>query len=153
MLHLSPWFSAACTATIVHRNHFFVCTNIINLLNLKKSSDRLAIIAKRFLKLPNLHMLLKQKSLSLPKNLALPTFNEWFLNKGKFTITLYSVAQRYCLLHLIKQNFLLKTFLRTLILMIWITLYLFFSSQTNLKLHNVSITPKMVKKIIKSVWS
>ena len=33
--HSSPWFSAACAAAIVHRNHFFVCTNRINLLNLK----------------------------------------------------------------------------------------------------------------------
>ena len=31
--HSSPWFSAACAATIVHRNNFFV--SIINLLNLK----------------------------------------------------------------------------------------------------------------------
>ena len=33
--HSSPWFSAACAAAIVHRIHFFVCTNRINLLNLK----------------------------------------------------------------------------------------------------------------------
>ena len=33
--HASPWFSAACAAVIVHRNHFFVRTNRINLLNLK----------------------------------------------------------------------------------------------------------------------
>ena len=33
--HSSPWFSAACADVIVHRNHFFVCTNWINLLNLK----------------------------------------------------------------------------------------------------------------------
>ena len=33
--HSSPWFSAVCAAAIVHRNHFFVCTNKINLLNLK----------------------------------------------------------------------------------------------------------------------
>ena len=33
--HSSPWFSAACPAATVHRNHFFVCTNRINLLNLK----------------------------------------------------------------------------------------------------------------------
>ena len=31
----SPWFSAACTAAMVHRNQFFVCTNRLNLLNLK----------------------------------------------------------------------------------------------------------------------
>ena len=48
--------------------------NRINLQNLKWSSDRLAIIAKRFLKLPNLHMLIKQKSQWLPRNLALWTF-------------------------------------------------------------------------------
>ena len=33
--HSLPWFSAACAATIVHRNHFFVCANRIDLLNLK----------------------------------------------------------------------------------------------------------------------
>ena len=34
--HSSPWFSPACAAAIVYRNHFFfVCTNRINLLNLK----------------------------------------------------------------------------------------------------------------------
>ena len=31
----SPWFSAACAAVLVHRNLFFLCTKIINLLNLK----------------------------------------------------------------------------------------------------------------------
>ena len=33
--HSYPWFSAACAAAIVHRNHFFVCTNRINLLILR----------------------------------------------------------------------------------------------------------------------
>ena len=37
----------------------------------------------------------------------------------------YSMAQSCCLLHLIKQNCLLKTFLRTLILMTRVSLYLF----------------------------
>ena len=31
----SPWFSAVCAAVIVHRTQFFVCTNRINLPNLK----------------------------------------------------------------------------------------------------------------------
>ena len=31
----SPWFSAACVAAIVHRNHFFVCTKEKNLLILR----------------------------------------------------------------------------------------------------------------------
>ena len=53
----SPWFSATCAAAIVHRNHCFVCTKRINLLNLKENSERLVIIAKRFSKLPNLHII------------------------------------------------------------------------------------------------
>ena len=65
--HSSPWFSAACAATKVHRNQFFVCANRIILLNLKVSSDRLVILAKWFLKLPNLHMLMKQESITFQK--------------------------------------------------------------------------------------
>ena len=66
-LHSSLWFSAACTAAIVHRNHFF---------RLYQSSDRLVIVAKGFLKLSNVHILLKQKSPSLPKNFAPGTFGK-----------------------------------------------------------------------------
>ena len=62
---------------------------------------------------------------------------------------LYSTAGRYCLLHLIKQNYVVKNFLETLILMTQVSLYLFSLLElTNLKLHNISITPWLVKKII-----
>ena len=55
--HSSPWFSAAFAVAIIHRNHFFfVCINRINLLKLKKSSDKLVIVVKGLLKLPNLYM-------------------------------------------------------------------------------------------------
>ena len=57
--HSSSSFSAACAAAIVHRSHFFYCTNRRNLLNLKESSDKLVIVAKGFLKLLNLHILIK----------------------------------------------------------------------------------------------
>ena len=33
--HSSLWFSAACAGALVHRNYFFICTKMINLLNLK----------------------------------------------------------------------------------------------------------------------
>ena len=63
--HSSPWFSVACVAAIVHiKSLFFVCTNRINLLNRKVSSDRLVIVAKGFLNLPNLHMLIKKESIT-----------------------------------------------------------------------------------------
>ena len=58
---------------------FLVCTSQINLLNLKEISDRLVIVAKGFLKLPTLHMLIKRKSPSLPKNLAVGTFDKLLL--------------------------------------------------------------------------
>ena len=124
--HSSPWFSAACAAAIVHRNHFFrLCQRE---KSDSKSSDRIVIVAKGLLKLPNLHMLIKQKSLLLPRNLALVTFGELlivFSTKVNLLYLLYSTGRRCCLLHLIKQNCLLKTFLRTLILMTQISLYLF----------------------------
>ena len=56
---------------------------------------------------------------------------------------------RCCLLHLIKQSCLLKTFLRTLDDS-GISLPVF-PSRTHLKLHNISVTPKMVKKVIKNL--
>ena len=33
--HSSPWFSAAFSTAIVYRDHVFINTNIINLLNLR----------------------------------------------------------------------------------------------------------------------
>ena len=79
----------------------------------------LVIITKGFLKLANLHMLIKQKSPSLPRNFALGAFHKLplvFSTKVNLLYLLYSMAWRFCLLHLIKQDCLLKTFLRTLIL-------------------------------------
>ena len=60
----------------------------------------------------------------------------------------YSTAWRCCLLHLIKQNCLLKTFLRTLNLNDSGIFLPVFPSKTNLKLHNIFVTPKTVKKVI-----
>ena len=57
------------------------------------------------------------------------------------------------LLHLIKPSWLLKTVLRTLVLMTQVSLYLFSLSRTNLELHNISLPPKMVKKVIVNIHS
>ena len=51
------WFSAACTAAIVCRNHFFYLYQQ-DKSEFKVNLDRLVIVAKEFLKLPNLHMLI-----------------------------------------------------------------------------------------------
>ena len=63
--HSSPWFSAAFAAAIVYRNPFF------RLYQQNKSESkakfRLVIISKGFLKLSNLHMLLKEEFITSHK--------------------------------------------------------------------------------------
>ena len=126
--HSSPWFSAACAAAIVHRNHFF------RLYQQNKSSEskvkfrQASSHCKRVLEAAKLAYAIKQKSPSLPRNLALGTFGKLlivFLTKVNLLYLLYSTDWKFCLLHLIKQNYLLKTFPRTQILMTLVSLYLF----------------------------
>ena len=95
-------------------------------------------------------MLIKRKSLSLPRNLDLWTFGELlilFSTKVNLLYFLYSATRRCWFLHLIKQNCSQKTFLRTLILILQVP------STTNLKLRNISVTPKLVKKVITNLDS
>ena len=47
-----------------------------------------------------------------------------------------------------KSKFLLKFFLRFLIMIIQVSLYLFLSSAIELKLHNIPVTLKLVRKVI-----
>ena len=94
-----------------------------------------------------------KKSLSLPRNVALGTFGELlkvFSTKVNVLYLLYSTARRCCLLH---QNCSLKTFLTALALDDSGISLPVFPSRTNLKLHNISITPKIVKKVIKNLDS
>ena len=94
--------------------------------------------------MPNLRMLLKQKSPSLPRNLALGTFGKLlivFSTKVNLLYFLYSTDRRCCLLHL---NSNLDDSGISLPV---------FPSRINLKLHNISITPKMVKKVITNLVS
>ena len=127
--HLSPWFSAACVAPIVHRNHF------LRLYKKNKSSEskvkfrQVINHCKRVLEAAKLaYATTTTRKSTTSKKLGSKDF--WriansVLNKGKLLYLLYSTAQRCCLLHLIKQNCLLKTFLGTLILMTRVSLYLF----------------------------
>ena len=82
LMHVSLTISMRSGLTHLHRFQllallpqfteitFFVYTTKINLLNLKESSDRLAIVAKGFLKL------IKQKTPSFPRNLTISFFGE-----------------------------------------------------------------------------
>ena len=148
--HSSPWFSAACAAAIVHRNHFF------RLYQQNKSSEsklkfrQASNCCKRVLEAAKFAYGTKTKESITSQKLG--SWDYWriansVLNKGKSAIPpLFNGPEV-----LLKQNYLLKTFPRTQILMTLISLYLF--SISNLKLHNISITPKMVKKVITNLDS
>ena len=68
--------SAACTAAIFHRNHFFCLHQKDESSESKVKFRQASNCCKWFLKLLNLHKLIKQKSQSLSRNLALGTFSE-----------------------------------------------------------------------------
>ena len=69
------------------------------------------------------------------------------LNKGKSAIPPLFNGPEVLSFTFDKAKLFAKIFLRTLILMTLVSLYLFHSG-TNLKLHNISVTPKMVQKVI-----
>ena len=95
-------------------------------------------------------MLVKLKIPLLPRNLALVNFGELqivFSTKVNLLYLLYLMVWRCCLLHLIRQNCLLKTSKNSNIDDSSISLPVF-PSRTNSKLHDISVTPKMVKKVI-----
>ena len=95
-------------------------------------------------------MLIKQKNPSLSINLVLRNFGELpivFSTKVNLLYLLFSMAQSCCLLHLINRNYLLKNFLKTLILMTQVSFYLFSLLELILN-YMISVTPKMVKKLI-----
>ena len=60
--HSSPWFSAPSPFAIVYRNHFFHLHQQNKSAETEEKFKRLVIVAKGFLNLPNMHMLIKQKS-------------------------------------------------------------------------------------------
>ena len=68
-----------------------------------------------------------------------------FLKKDKSLIILHLMALRCCLLHLIKQNCLLKTLLRTFIFLTQASLYLLSLLWLILKIHRISAALRLVK--------
>ena len=127
--HSSQWFSGACTAAVTYRNHFFGLYQQSKSSTSEVSSDLQVIIAKGFLKLPNLIMLVKQKRLSPSRNLALATSVELqivFPTKVSLLYLLCLMNLRCCLVVLMKQISLEKKILRTEILTTQTSLYQFF---------------------------
>ena len=100
--HSSPWFSAACAAVIVHRNHFF------RLYEQNKSSEsnikfgQTGNRCKRLLEAAKLAYATKTKKFIFSQKRG--SWDFWRIaNSVNLLFLLYSTAQRSCLLHLIKR--------------------------------------------------
>ena len=132
--HSSPWFSAAWGAAIVHRNPFFHLYQQ-NISFESKAKFRLASNhCKSVLEAAKLAYATKIRNLALMIFFQIPNI----FNKSKSAIPPLFIGLE------VLSSASNKTFLRTLILM---SIHLpVFPSRTNLKLHNISVTSKMVKR-------
>ena len=129
MPHSSPWFSAACAAPIVNRNHFFRMYQQNKSSESKVKFRQASNHCKRVLEAAKL--LIANSVLNKGKSPTAPVFNgpevlSSTSDKGKLFAKNFS------------KNFYLDDS--------GISLPVFIS-RTNLKLHNISITPKVVKNI------
>ena len=112
---------------LVHRNHFF------HLYQQNKSKSKVNFRqvsnhCKRGLETAKIAYPTQTKGSITTQKLGSRTFRKlpiFFSIKVNLLYLLYSTTQRCCLLHLIKQNYSLKTFLITLILMTQVSVELF----------------------------
>ena len=134
---------------------FFICTNRINRLNLKKSSNRIVIVTKGFLKMPILHMVIKQEFITSQK-LGPQVF--WRIANSIFKKDKSAIPPPFNFPEVLssasdKAKLFAKKFSKNpnrdgsgMSLSI-------FPSRTNLNLHNIYVTPKMAKKAIANLDS
>ena len=149
--HSSPWFSAACTAAILHGNPFFCLYQQIKSSESNlKSRQASSCCKKKVLEAAKFVYANKTKSLSLSRKVT--------LNKGKFTIPpphqlFYYVYD--------KAELFVANFFNDSNLDEWQISLPAFLSRTNLKLCNISVTHMLVKNVmtsfdpskVKGIWS
>ena len=164
--HSSPWFSAACAAAIVHKNHFFhlyqqnksseskvkfrqasnLCRRVLEAAKLayatktKESITSQKLGSRDFWRIAN-SVLNKDKS-DIRKNIFACLFSVHNINGPEVLSSASDKAK------LFTKNFSKNSNLDDSGISLPV-----FPSRTNLKLHNISITPKMVKKVITNLDS
>ena len=149
--HSFPWFSAACTAAIVHRNHFFHLSQKDKSPGSKVKLRQASNCCKRVFEAAKLAYANKTKESITSQKLGSRDF--WriansVLNKGKSAIpplfngpeVLSSASDKA---KLFAENFFKNSNLDDSGISLPV-----FPSRTNLKLHNISVTPKMVRKVV-----
>ena len=154
--HSSPWFSAACAATIVHRNHFFHLyrqnKSAESKVKFRQASNR----CKRVLEAAKLVYPTKTKEYITSQKLGSRDFwriaNSVF-NKGKSAIPLLFNGPEVLSSASDEAKLFAKNFSKNSNLDDSGISLPVFSSRINSKLHNISITPKMVRKVITNLDS
>ena len=152
----SPWFSAACAAAIVHRNHFF------RLYQQNKSSEskvkfrQASSHCKRVLEAFKPAYATKTKEAITSHKLGSREF--WriassVLDKGKSDVPFLFNSPEVLSSASDKAKFFAESFSNNSYLDDSGISLTVFPSRTNLKLHNISIAPKMVKKVIRNLDS
>ena len=139
--HSSPWFSAACTATIVHRNHFFCCK-----VQFRQASNH----CKRVLEATKLAYANKTKEPNISQELGSQDFwqiaNSVF-NKVKSAISLLFNSQKMLLSVFDKSKLFAKNFFKNSDLDDSGISLPVFPSRTNLKLHSISVSHKILTNL------
>ena len=154
--HSSPWFSAACAAAIVHRNHFLRLYQQNKSFESKVKFIQASNRCKRVLEAAKLTYATKAKESITSQKLGSQDF--WriansVLKKGKSAIpslfngpeVLSSASDKA---KLFDKNFSKNSNLDASGISLPV-----FPSRTYLKLHNIFITSKMVKKVITNLDS
>ena len=148
--HSFQWFSATYPVAIVHRNHFFFLYQQNKSFESKVKFRQAGNCCKRVLKLPNLHRLTKQESITFQK---IGSLDFWeiansVLNKGKSAIppllnspeVLSSASGKA---KLFAENFSKNSNLDNSDIFLTD-----FPSRTTLKQHNISVIPNS-----KELWA
>ena len=149
--HSSPWFSASSAAAIVHRNHFFHFYQKDKSFDSKVKSKEASNHSKKDLAAAKLAYANKTKDSITSQKLG--SCDSWqiansVLNKGKSAIpplfnnpeVLSSASHKA---KLFAENFSKNSNLDDSGISLPV-----FPPRTNLKLHNISLTSKIVKKVV-----
>ena len=152
--HSSPWFSAACAAAIVYRSHFFHLYQQNKFSESKVKFRQASNHCKSVLEAAK--FICKTKESIISQKLGSRDF--WriansVLNKGKSAIPPLFNGTEVLPSASDKAKLFAKDFSKNSNLDDSGNSLPVFPSRTNLKLHNISVTPKMVKKVITNLDS
>ena len=154
--HSSPWFSASCAVAIVHRNHIFHFHQQNKLSESKAKFKQVCILCKSVLEAAKLKYASNTKEPITSQKIGSQDF--WriansVLKKSKSAIPPSFNSPKELSFASDKAKLYAKNFSKNSNLEDSGISLPVFSSRTSLNLHNISVTPTMVKKVITNLDS